>query len=232
MVTGEISMSLVDVAFDGPLRLRIDGFEKFDRSAPNNAVLSGSAGEYAVDANALQNSRSGLTTVFKYSLSTQGTDPRALVPIEITPQWKIEPNQTSFLMAYHGNPACQFAAGEDSPFGTEDGALSGAPTTLHDLAFSVPIASGCKNLQTKPDGLYSEAKKQIIWQMDEFDITETRTAKILARFQTDSEGTQQPVSVSWRLPGRLASKIGIHLEGANLDEIARNTQSGKYIAQA
>ena len=236
LVTGEIGLSLKDVNVNGPLRIKIANFGQFDKSAPNNALMSTvdeGAGEFAINITALQSLRNTVTTVFKYQLRTEGIDPKAYVPIEVHPQWKIEAQQTSFIMTYHGNPSCQFTAHEESPFGA-DGEDSKSPPILHDVSFTVPVATGCKDMQTKPLGSYSAEKKRILWKMDDLDITSSRAAKILARFQTDTEGTQQPVTVQWRLPGRLASNVGLEVlgdSGVIFEEVVRATQSGKYLAQ-
>ena len=238
LVTGEIGLSLRDISVDGPLRIKIVNPQLIGRSAPNNAILSpvddfSGEGEFIVNTSALLASDAPVTTVFKYQLKTEESDEKAFVPVEVHPQWKIEPHQTSFVMTYHGNPSCQFATSEESPFGADEGDSSSTPL-LHDVSFTVPVVSGCKDMQTKPLGSYSAEKKRILWKMHDLDISSSRAAKILARFQTESEGMQQPVTIQWRLPGRLASGVSLEVlssAGVALDEIVRATQSGKYIAQ-
>ena len=234
MITGEVSLAMRDVNISsGNVRLRISNFGHLDKTAPNNAVLSGSSGEYTINTSALLSSNTPAITVFKYTVKLDpSADTKAFVPIEVNPQWKIEPNQTSFLLAYSGNPNSRFSSGEASPFGDDDGA-GAAPSVLHDVAFSVPVTStGVSNMQTKPEGSYSAERRRVLWKMDDMDISSGRTARLLARYATEGElGTAQPVSVQWRLPGRLASSIALEAEGLALDEIVRNTQSGKYMAQ-
>lgn len=248
MITGEIIFSARNLpqGHDGAAAtLRIPNFSQFDKHAPNGAILApagtGVAGEYTINTAALQATQGSNTTVFKYQLDTaslspdSGSDSKAFVPLEFTPQWKIEERQTSFLMAYSGNPGCRFRSGEVSPFG--DSEEEGAPV-LQDVSFSVPVSPACggvSSLQTKPQGSYSSEKRRILWKMDELDLGASggRVAKVLARFATESEGAAMPVSVQWRLPGRLASGLQLEVEGGGLklDEVVRNTQSGKYVAQ-
>lgn len=231
MITGEISLVMRDVSPSGDVRLRISNFGSLDKTAPNHSVLSGSSGDFTINTQALAGSPTPATTVFKYTVKLDpSADLKAFVPVEINPQWKIEPNQTSFLLAYNGNPASKFSSGEASPFGDDD---TGAPSVLHDVFFSVPITSStASNMQTKPEGLFSAEKRKISWRMDDLDISTSKAARLLARYTTEGDaGSPQPVSVHWRLPGRLASSINLEAIGLPLDEVMRNTQSGKYMAQ-
>ena len=247
MITGEVIFSARNLPkqYEGEATLRIPNFSQFDKHAPNGAILTArrEPGEFTINTGALQATQGSNTTVFKYQLDTAsigtGTvmDSKAYVPLEFTPQWKIEERQTSFLMAYSGNPGCRFQSGEVSPFGDseEEGSL---PLVLQDVSFSVPVSPACggvSSLQTKPQGSYSSEKRRILWKMDELDLAASggKVAKVLARFATESEGAPMPVSVQWRLPGRLASGLQLEIEGGGLrlDEVVRNTQSGKYVAQ-
>lgn len=260
LITGEISLSSKNVDFaaleagnnGGQLRVRIDNFERFEKFAPNHAVLSSASaaapGEYTLSTTALEAAKDGINTIFKYQLRTEG-DLAAYVPVEINPQWKLDPaqKQISFLMTYHGNPGCGLTRViSDDPFGSAaDEAPSSASTLLQDVYFNVPIpanlaGSSVKNMQTKPTGSYSAEKKRIIWKMDNLDANDGRTAKVLARFTSDDltdGGVQahevQPVVIHWRLPGRLASGINVELlssDGRGFDDVLRQTISGKYLA--
>lgn len=247
-VTGEIGLTAKSLDANHQLRIRIAGSDSLERSSPNHSILTpvgGRSDEFTIDTAALQTASAtagSITTIFKYQVRTEGTDMRLLVPIEIAPQWKLEPHQTSFIMTYNGNPDCRFSTGEsaasaDDPFGGGDEVGPTAPPVLHDVTISVLTPGGLVTgtLQTKPEGSWNNEKRRIQWKMDDLDITSSRMAKILARWQVESIGEAQPVSVSWRLPGRLASRIGIQLlddvHGTSFQEVARATQSGKYIAQ-
>lgn len=232
LVTGSVALSL-NIPVDGPLKIRIANYERFDKSAPNKAFLHATStpGEFTVDAQALQNSNTPVTTVLKYQVKTDNLNARAFVPVEVYAQWKLEPNQTSFLMTYHGNPECQFASADPSPFGEVS---SEAVPRLQDVAFSVPvIGEDVSNVQSKPAGTYSLEKHRILWKMDDLDMSTSRAAKILARWQVGSTAQPQPVSVQWRLPNRLASQTDLQVVGnedVKLDEIIKSTSSGKYQA--
>lgn len=232
LVTGSVALSL-NVPVSGPLKIRIANFERFDKSAPNKTFLQASStpGEFVIDAQALQNSHTPVTTVLKYQVKTDNLNARAFVPIEVNAQWKLEPNQTSFLMTYHGNPECQFASADPAPSGEVS---SAAVAKLQDVAFSVPvIGEGVSNVQSKPAGTYSMEKHRILWKMDDMDLSTARAAKILSRWQVTSAAQPQPVSVQWRLPDRLASQTDLQVvegDGLKFDEIIRSTSSGKYQA--
>lgn len=234
LVTGSVALSL-NLSIDGPLKIRIANFERFDKSAPNKTFLhaTDTPGEFTIDAKALQNSHTPVTTVLKYQVKTDNLNARAFVPIEVNAQWKLEPTQTSFLMTYHGNPECQFATADPSPFGEASSPNEAAPR-LHDVAFSVPvIGEGVANVQSKPAGTYSLEKQRILWKMDDLDMSTSRAAKILARWQVTSTAQPQPLSVQWRLPGRLASQTDLQVVGSEdikFDEIIKSTSSGKYQA--
>lgn len=232
LVTGSVALSL-NVPVSGPLKIRIANFDRFDKSAPNKAFLQAGStpGEFLIDAQALQNSHTPVTTVLKYQVKTDNLNARAFVPIEVNAQWRLEPNRTSFLMTYHGNPECHFASAEASPFG--EGA--GQPVAkLQDVAFRVPvIGEAVSNVESKPTGTYSVEKHSISWKMDDLDMTTARAAKIMARWQVGATAQAQPVSVQWRLPDRLASQTDLQIvdgEGLKFDEVIRSTSSGKYQA--
>lgn len=233
LVTGSVALSL-NMTVDGPLKIRISNFERFDKSAPNKTFLHATSipGEFTIDVQALQNSHTPVTTILKYQVKTDNLNARAFVPVEVNSQWKLEPNQTSFLMTYHGNPECQFASSDPSPFG--EVSSSEAAPRLHDVAFSIPVlGEGEANVQSKPAGTYSLEKQRILWKMDDLDMSTSRAAKILARWQVASAAQPQPVSVQWRLPGRLASQTDLQvIDNADLkfDEIIKSTSSGKYQA--
>lgn len=233
LVTGSVALSL-NMKVDGLLKIRISNFERFDKSAPNKTFLvaTSTPGEFTIDTQALQNSNTPVTTVLKYQVKTDNLNPRAFVPVEVNSQWKLEPNQTSFLMTYHGNPECQFASADPSPFG--EASSNEAAPKLHDVAFSVPVlGEGVGTVQSKPAGTYSLEKQRILWKMDDLDMSTSRAAKILARWPVSSTAQPQPVSVQWRLPGRLASQTDLQVvDNADLefDEIIKSTSSGKYQA--
>jgi hypothetical protein len=235
LVTGSIALSL-NVAVKGQLKIKIANFEHFDKAAPNKTYLhpGSEAGEFLIDVQALQSSHTPVTTVLKYQVKTDGSDPRAFVPVEVNSQWKLEPNQTSFLMTYHGNPGCHFANADLSPFKRSGGDNEDWTSRLQDVAFSVPvIGQGVTNVQSKPAGSYSMEKQRILWKMDDLDMRESRAAKILARWQVGDTAQPQPVSVQWRLPDRLASNANLHIVGQSdlkFDEVIRSTSSGKYQA--
>lgn len=258
LITGEISLSSKNFDFASidtgdDLVIRIEQFEKLEKFAPNNAILTpangDSSGEYALNTAALQSAKDGINTIFKYQLRTEG-DLAHYVPVDINPQWKLDTaqKQISFLMTYHGNPSCVLnQVTSDDPFGSDEptGATpTSTSTLLQDVYFNVPIpsnlsGSSVKNLQTKPTGSYSVEKKRIIWKMDNMDANEGRTAKILARFTSDDltqDGPPheiQPVVIHWRLPGRLASGLNVELftrDGRGFDDVIRQTISGKYLA--
>ena len=248
-VTGEIALSASSVDHNGSaLKLRLSGTSNLERTAPNNNIIvpaGDSPDEYTLDVAALEaaSSSSPLTTVFKYQLRTESASLRQFAPVEVGPQWKLEQHQTSFLMTYNGNPDCRFssvsASASADPFGSSEssGPTSSAPPVLHDVSFSVPVPGGISNgtLQTKPQGSWNPEKRRLLWKMDDLDITSSRMAKILARWQVDAQGEQQPVNISWRLPGRLASGLDVRLVGDSgiaFEEVVRITQSGRYQAHA
>lgn len=240
MITGEISLSLKEFgsasgADSGePLAIRIRGFDTFEKSAPNLAYMTSPAssgpGEFELNTLALQaaservtseKGASNVVTILKYQVRLPDNDWAKYVPLAVTPQWKCEPQQTSFIITYSGAASSTFLPS----------------TLLRDVSFTIPVSTPATNLQTKPEGSYSTSANQIKWKMDDIDLSTAagKSAKILARFATEQGPAQpQPVSVAWKVRGQLVSRhVGIQVAGnVKLGEVVKLVQSGKYLASA
>ncbi|CAO1631969.1 unnamed protein product [Sympodiomycopsis kandeliae] len=228
MIVGEIAVSLKDVQnAQSQLHLRLDQFERLEKAAANPAFLQAvdsRPGEYTLDLGSL--ARSGRSdsgggqqaTILKYQVHVPADKMIRYLPLIVDAKWRFEPHQTSLLLNYSTNPECTTV------------------TSASDVSFAVNIGpSNVTNVMAKPEGQWDANSKRMQWQLDSVDSS-TGGGKILARFQTDGQGTSQGgVQAKWRTIGSTVSSLGIELvdaaNGIQFDEVVQQTVSGKYLAQ-
>lgn len=236
MVTGEVGLILRDVA-PGPVRFRVSHFDQFEKVAPNPSLLQNvpsSPGEYQFQPGLFE--RQGeRVVVLKYQLQIPG-DSKAFVPLQVTPQWRCEPNQTSFLLNYGVNPACTLlaASSDGSPFGSDD-----APAKIEQISFVAQVSASVGSVQSRPEGEWVQSESKMTWKVDDLALSSTEQSKILTRFVHDKDGanTVAPLAVRWIVKGRNVSGIRLEVVSAgapgsvsSFADIARTTVSGKFLA--
>lgn len=242
VITGEVALSLKDITppTGGRFRLRIANFECLEKAAPHRSYLSiipDQPGEYSVDASALLDASSQLDNpipVLKYQVHVEASQWKSYIPVEVIPAWKTEPNLTSLIISYRPLPDSKLSAStteDSSPFAE----ASSNSAMLRDFKITAPISSNVISSQAKPAGVWSAENKWIKWDLEDLLLSATtQPSKILARFNVDSPSTPQPVTIQWRVPGRLASRVGLELPGNDIlfEESVKNVISGKFLASS
>ncbi|TIA88991.1 hypothetical protein E3P99_02277 [Wallemia hederae] len=215
MITGEINLwyKPSSIVGDAPT-LRLSAFEQLEKVAPNPQYLSQVAdkhGEYKVDMEAL--SRVGKALVLKYQLYISQSQLNIFIPISVNMKWRNELNTHSAIVNYALN---------------HDSKLIKKGNVLKGVQFIIPISA--KNVQSKPQGIYSPERKRITWMLNDIDQS-TPSDKILARFVVDDEHLQQqPAQLRWLVGGELTSDVDVEFTNAeNVYTTIKNTVNGKYL---
>ncbi|KAF5093411.1 hypothetical protein D0Z00_004074 [Geotrichum galactomycetum] len=93
------------------------------------------------------------------------------VPVDFSPIWRIEPNQSSLILAYK----------------VADSFLRESPIVLHDLVISVPVEGGnAVSVLSKPHGLFSKAKQRIVWRFPQPVVVKAGfEERLVCRFMTE-----------------------------------------------
>ncbi|KAF9978368.1 hypothetical protein BGZ73_002751 [Actinomortierella ambigua] len=243
MVTGEVSLNLekflrpkADNSKEGGRRLvltlrRTSELDKFVPNPNFMAAIEGSSSEeqetqqYQLDVDALRAARqAGQTSVvvLKYQVRTEETEEQGgqpsrqqqLVPLLVHSAWKIEPHQTSLLINYKANARCRLVSGSSS-----------SPAQLTDVSFLVPVAGKVTQVQSRPNGVWSDEASKMLWEVGGGGLTldeHPEPQKLLARFELDpnqaaaasspSEGQNGPAAAKFRILGRLLSAIEVAVE--------------------
>jgi hypothetical protein len=75
-----------------------------------------------------------------------------------------------------------------------------------------------------------------LWKLDDLPLDNREQHKALVKFAVEEQSQVQPVSVKWKLPGRVVSGVGMELlssggQGAltGFEEMVFAAQSGKYL---
>lgn len=223
-VTGELYLQLGQLQ-DGveQFTLRLPEAGSLQRLAPNTQIISSAdGGALTVQAKALQEATTSAPVVaLRYHVPLPQEQVESLLPLQLSSQWKCEPDLTSLIIQYNSNPSSSFAS---------------ADSILKDISFAVPVTSpGVAHVKSRPPGMYNADRKRITWRLDDLPLRgDAASQKVLARFQVAEQSSPQPVAVRWSLPGRLISSLSPILDDGPLgqiEEISRRTVSGKYLIQ-
>ncbi|PNS17536.1 Cytoskeletal protein syp1 [Sphaceloma murrayae] len=199
-LTRSIVIGEIAVAYNAPdtgaaesESIRLAGFEKMDKVAPNPAFLSNAAegGTYALDVKGLGRGRQ---TAFKYQLQL---GQEVLAPLVVRPQWRVEAGQASVILSY----------GLNEGFGD-------AEVNLKDVTLVLHLGEGTKasSCLSKPVGTFSKERGVIYWALGEVTLKKGEMAKVLARFQTEGEAKVGRAEAKFMLEGR-GSGVGVELRG-------------------
>lgn len=215
MITGEINLwyKPLSTSSDSPT-LRLSAFEQLEKVAPNPQYLQqipDKHGEYKVDLEAL--SKVGKALVLKYQLYISQSQLKSFVPMFVNMKWRYELNTHSAIVNYALN---------------EESRLVKKGKTLKGVQFLIPISA--KNVQSKPQGVYSPERKKITWMLNDIDGGNPAD-KILARFVVDDEQhQQQPAQLRWIVGGDITSDVDVELSDMeNVYSTIKNTVNGKYL---
>ncbi|KAF2158065.1 hypothetical protein K461DRAFT_274308 [Myriangium duriaei CBS 260.36] len=187
VVIGEVALTNnSDASSAESETIRLSNFSALDKVAPNPAFLvnSGNEGTYAL--NLVQLGRGKPQVAFRYQLASGGTASSSLVPVVLHPQWKIEPAQTSVIVAYSLNPNFNLG-GQES-------------VTLKDVTLMLHLGEGSKatSCLSKPVGTFNKERGIIYWSLGELTLRKSDSPqRLLARFTTEGEGRQGKAEARW-----------------------------------
>lgn len=173
---GEIAFACHNDA-PGEETVRVANVESTEKLATNPAFVSALAGrpdEYRIQTGNLSTTQVG----FKYKLRVNESE-TALLPVEVTPMWKIEENQASLIVSLK--------------------AVSGQATTISDVSMAISLAGGrAQNCQSKPAGAFSRERQRLIWKMDSIELDGDQ--RYLARFVTKGAVHQfGPIQLAYKI---------------------------------
>lgn len=176
--------------------VRLENFPVLEKVAPNPSFVTqipSRSGEYSVSLGQI----SRAAVAFKYQVHLEESNLAAHAPITITPNWKVEPKQTSVIISYAFNPAFV------SP--------TGRSVTMKNVVVAVNLEGAkAQACQSKPVGSFSKEKSLIYWKLGDITIDGYAEApqKLLARFSTESEGKPGSVDMRWEISGEAAAGLG------------------------
>ncbi|GAA5891615.1 hypothetical protein JCM8208_007341 [Rhodotorula glutinis] len=214
LVTGEVALSHRSTGEE--VKLRVTGLEGAEKVAPNATFLhaSSAAGEYALSPSFATTTGGSTTPVLKYALSASASS--VVPPLSVKPTWRVEPGLARAIVAY-------------APL-----ASSPLVAQVDDVRVELHLASGTiSSFQAKPQAQMLPSGKGIVFTLPAGAAN--TEGKLLASLVTVADGgaPAQPgnVAVHWVVRGATAGRVGVErVEGGELDEVRRETTSGKYLA--
>lgn len=187
IVLGEIALAYNAPNYTSPFgseTIRLDGFEKLEKVAPNPAFIADATtakGEYTVNLSHVQKT----AVAFKYQLApTSGASAGEHAPLLLTTSWKIDAGVAMCIVSYSLNPAFIL------PAGVTEVVLNGLTLILH-LGSDGAKAQSC---QSKPVGTFDRTRGLIYWTLGDAITLSASPQKLLAKFST-SEGEAKPGNV-------------------------------------
>lgn len=164
-VTGEIALN-----YQGEstfLNMRLGNLGVFENVKENDACVKymGSPGVYALNTQLLAGASAAA-----FSFTSSATAAPAFVPVDFSPIWRIENNQSSLMLAYK----------------VANAYLRESPIVLHDLVISVPVQGGqATSAVSKPHAVFNKAKQRIVWKFAEPVVVKAGfEERLLCRFAT------------------------------------------------
>lgn len=194
VVIGEVALAYNAADFNSPFgqeTIRLEGFEKLEKVAPNPAFISDSAakGEYSVNLSHIQKTN----VAFKYQLApSAGASASEHAPLLLNTAWKIQAGTAMCIVSYSLNPSFTLPPGSDgSVF------ISNLTLVLH----LDPAGAKAQSCQSKPVGTFDRTRNLIYWTLGDVSLT-SQPQKALAKFVTpDGEVKAGHLEAKWELTG-------------------------------
>ena len=214
VVIGELALANIGPetqARSGTESIRLDNFPVLEKVAPNPTFITqipSKSGEYVVDLSHLART----SVAFKYQVHLEEASLAAHAPIMLTPNWKVEPTQTSVILSYSFNPAFCSAAKRS--------------VSLQNVIVAINIEQAkALSCLSKPVGIFSKEKSLIYWKLGDLtlDAYEEAPQKLLARFATESEAKPGNVEARWEISGEHASGLG---SGLSISQMSKAREDG------
>lgn len=182
--------------------VRVSNQKIFDYISANEEfvkAIDSSKGLYKVSLNSIANGPESIG--FKFIAQSA----EKFVPVDFSPIWRIEPNQSSLILAYK----------------VADSFLRESPIVLHDLVISVPVEGGnAVSVLSKPHGIFSKAKQRIVWRFPQPVVVKAGfEERLVCRFITEGPTREaaKGIEVKFRMISEGKSRIPSSVE-VNGDE--------------
>lgn len=162
-LVGEIAFNYQGAAAS-VVNVRFGNLGIFDTITPNGAFVTAvDKSTYTLNTAALGAGATGFSFVSQSAA--------AFVPVDFSPIWRIENNQSSLMLAYK----------------VANSFLRESPVVLHDLVISVPIEGGvATSAVSKPHAVFNKAKQRIVWKFtDPVVVKAGFEDRLLCRFATE-----------------------------------------------
>lgn len=182
--------------------IRVGNLKIFDYITANDAfvhAIDSSKGLYKANLGSITNGPESIG--FKFI----SQNAEKFVPVDFSPIWRIEPNQSSLMLAYK----------------VADSFLRESPVILHDLVISVPIEGGTAvSAFSKPHAVFNKAKQRIVWQFTQPVVVKAGfEERLLCRFSTEGPAREaaKGIEIKFRVVSEGKSRILNNVE-VNGDE--------------
>lgn len=187
-LVGEIAFNHIGGERPQGVNVRVGNLGIFDILTPNDAfvrAVDASTGLYNLNTDSIIRSN-GLG--FKFV----SQNAQSFVPVDFSPIWRIEKNQSSLMLAYK----------------VANSFLRESPVVLHDLVVTVPLEGGvATSAVSKPHAVFNKAKQHIVWKLtDPVVIKAGFEDRLLCRFTTEGPARESAagIEIKFRMvtPGR------------------------------
>ena len=199
VVTGEVALAFNE-SEGTPMShiesIRLGNFAVLEKVAPNPQFLTqipSRSGEYKVNLAQLAST----TVAFKYQVHLEEANLSTYAPITLTPNWKVEPKQTSVILNYS--------------FNTNFTSEVSRSVTLQNVFVAINIEhSRALSCLSKPAGTFSKEKSLIYWKLGDLILSaeDSGPQTLLARFTTEAEAKPGSVEARWEISGEAAAVLG------------------------
>ncbi|KAI9332492.1 Muniscin C-terminal mu homology domain-containing protein, partial [Obelidium mucronatum] len=232
LLTGEIAITVVqppsNIPNDSRFKLTIYGTDVFEKFVANeefaSVVVGGSTDGNGLEVNLSKLASHGVGTfqLAKYQVHIEDDDVDFYAPVLANTTWRCDQASTSLLVAYEYNSDLlrQLQVGE-----------------VRILA-SLTDGGDIKSAQMKPEGVFNQARKSILWDLGSLNSNSDGLAtpnsddplKLMARFETSSVAVPGSVAIQFKSLGALLSGIDIDVKDDEvvLNDVSKSVVSGKY----
>ncbi|KAF2101976.1 hypothetical protein NA57DRAFT_34067 [Rhizodiscina lignyota] len=210
-VFGEVALAYNHQDLSAPFgseNIRLDNFSVLEKVAPNPAFIDqipDKPGYYSVNLASITKT----SVAFKYQVHHESpTAATRHAPLLLTPQWKVEPTQTSVILAYSLNP--EFALPEGV-----------STVTLANMALIIHLDSSgakAKTARAANGGNFVRERSAVYWRLPEVNLTKDGPVQQLrARFFTDGEAKPGAAEARWEISNEHSVALGSGLSVSMLE---------------
>lgn len=177
------------------INLRVGNLGIFSSLTPNQVFIKAiNDSTYALNTRVL-----GGAAAAGFSFASQNA--QAFVPVDFSPIWRIENNQSSLMLAYK----------------VANSFLTESPVVLHDLVISVPVEGGvATSAVSKPHAVFNKVKQRIVWKFPEPVVVKAGfEERLLCRFATSGPAKESAkgIEIKFRTITAGVKKLPVEVSG-------------------